>query len=496
MLDGDGEIYCEFIELFAKITKDTISGRAGSPMVMRDQERDQELVDTNTFNLNASDGFGSLLMQMQIKEKELLAKNQSIATLNLDPLPPKTDADEMVDAAATDQTPIDVIDYETAKSLDDAVIPLTGDLDAIRATTKVLPLDPLYQSQLDQRSSKTTADSPPSRQEPYQVRIGRDKKQVAATIATSADSAAQWRLFCQESGGLYPLLETIREGAQAIMQEYSMTEPDTWLQGKKEESLLACSNACRAIRDVCAVSPEVAAIVTDGILRTNAAWNGGVLNDFCTLLEYANDYTEAKTSKKMKDSPFRLLRRNKREIRVRCMLYLTQLILAMTFASDDAVRFIRSADGLSAAVLACSSYARKEKRRRWLRYPGEIVKFFWRKEIEKSDSARNPFLEAAKIKDTLEGQVQKTANLVLAAIGCNHWIPKIAGQKGLRILCLDGGGSRGVSAVTALNKLIDYAGDGAQPADSFDIICGTSTGGIISFLTGLRGESSQQAVER
>ena len=39
MLDGDGEIYCEFIELFAKITKDTISGRAGSPMVMREWQK-------------------------------------------------------------------------------------------------------------------------------------------------------------------------------------------------------------------------------------------------------------------------------------------------------------------------------------------------------------------------------------------------------------------------------------------------------------------------
>jgi len=53
-----------------------------------------------------------------------------------------------------------------------------------------------------------------------------------------------------------------------------------------------------------------------------------------------------------------------------------------------------------------------------------------------------------------------------------------------------------MTAVTAVKQLMDYVGDGIQVADCFDLIAGTSTGGIISFLTGLRGETAEQAVQR
>jgi len=39
MLAGDGEIFIEFIEAFGKITKDTISGKTGSPLVLRDWQK-------------------------------------------------------------------------------------------------------------------------------------------------------------------------------------------------------------------------------------------------------------------------------------------------------------------------------------------------------------------------------------------------------------------------------------------------------------------------
>ena len=57
--------------------------------------------------------------------------------------------------------------------------------------------------------------------------------------------------------------------------------------------------------------------------------------------------------------------------------------------------------------------------------------------------ARNAFLAAASVVGGLTGQIQAVANQLLAAIGYNVWVPKIAGQKGIRILSLDGGGTRG-----------------------------------------------------
>jgi hypothetical protein len=181
----------------------------------------------------------------------------------------------------------------------------------------------------------------------------------------------------------------------------------------------------------------------------------------------------------------------------------------MTCASDCAVDAIRSTSGLQDVLLVYSSYVRKERRRRWMRYPGELIKSVWlakkRKSQRKEDSLtatqnttetrRQPFIEAASLKNDLNGRIQGTANQVLAAIGYNEWVPKIPGQKGLRILTLDGGGSRGMTSVVAMKAIVDSLG-GMEIADCFDLVVGTSTGAIIAFLVGLNRETSEQAVER
>jgi hypothetical protein len=108
---------------------------------------------------------------------------------------------------------------------------------------------------------------------------------------------------------------------------------------------------------------------------------------------------------------------------------------------------------------------------------------------------RRPFIEATALTNDLNGKVQGTANQILAAMGYNQWVPKIPGQKGLRILCLDGGGSRGMTSVAAMDCLVESLG-GMEVADCFDLVVGTSTGAIIAFLVGLKRETSKQAVQR
>mmetsp|Transcript_27043 Transcript_27043/g.38081 ORF Transcript_27043/g.38081 Transcript_27043/m.38081 type:complete len:512 (-) Transcript_27043:35-1570(-) len=182
-------------------------------------------------------------------------------------------------------------------------------------------------------------------------------------------------------------------------------------------------------------------------------------------------------------------RGNRKEARRRCKLYVLQLLLAMAVTSDVAVQTLRTAPDLTETVLACSSYARIQKTRRWLRYPLEVVKKVFR------HSHTRPFISATSISDDLGGKIQGTANQLLAAIGYNQWVPKVPGQKGLRILCLDGGGSRGIVAVASLISLVESMG-GIEVCDSFDIIAGTSTGAIIAFLTGLRKESAKLTKQR
>jgi len=57
----------------------------------------------------------------------------------------------------------------------------------------------------------------------------------------------------------------------------------------------------------------------------------------------------------------------------------------------------------------------------------------------------------------------------------------------LRILSLDGGGVRGVLSISLLKHVMEQVG--REPRDTFDIICGTSTGGLLAALLG-RGSST------
>ena len=107
-----------------------------------------------------------------------------------------------------------------------------------------------------------------------------------------------------------------------------------------------------------------------------------------------------------------------------------QLLLATTVASDSAVTALRSTRGLQDIVLKCSSYARTEQTRRWLRYPGEVLKQKLSvrrkksklKNDEQPERRRQPFIEAASLRTDITGKVQGAANQILAAMGYNQWV--------------------------------------------------------------------------
>jgi patatin-like phospholipase/acyl hydrolase len=54
----------------------------------------------------------------------------------------------------------------------------------------------------------------------------------------------------------------------------------------------------------------------------------------------------------------------------------------------------------------------------------------------------------------------------------------------LKLLCLDGGGIRGLSSLLILQRLMETIDSERppKPCDYFDIIGGTSTGGYFDFL--------------
>ncbi|OGM46186.1 hypothetical protein ABOM_004865 [Aspergillus bombycis] len=73
-----------------------------------------------------------------------------------------------------------------------------------------------------------------------------------------------------------------------------------------------------------------------------------------------------------------------------------------------------------------------------------------------------------------------------------------ANQKPLRVLCLDGGGVRGLSSLHILRNVMQQLGTKGKPAkpcEVFDMIAGTSTGGLCAIMLGRLGMSVDECID-
>jgi patatin-like phospholipase/acyl hydrolase len=74
-------------------------------------------------------------------------------------------------------------------------------------------------------------------------------------------------------------------------------------------------------------------------------------------------------------------------------------------------------------------------------------------------------------------------------------------SNGLRVLCLDGGGMKSYTSLLILNRILrTMASEGSlpckpKPCDIFDLIVGTSTGGIIAVMLGRLGMTVDDCLE-
>lgn len=440
---------------------------------------------------NDLSSFGATLLQLRKEEEEIMLEIGGNVSNDDESEVGKTPIKQEIPFVAREAMAMSV---GAATDLDNSVERIT--VQEFKDDMTVLPMT-MSQSSTTSLPETAVSDMPLSRPEHYSDRIDRDKRLLAIGITESVDEPWQWQRFCTEKGGIKPLLKTIQMGANFAQHEQQGAE-FLLLMEEYEETFLAACNACRALRDLCSISDDVRAVITDEIIRANAAsGNNALMNAFSSLLRHSDEaevlYNIRPQKFRPTSNPFRLIgQKGRRESRRRYKLYVLQLLLAMAIASDDAIDTFRSTPELKDAVLGVSSYAFTQKTRRWLRYPGELWKYFNKR---KNETKSRPFIEAASVRDGLSGQVQGTANQLLAAIGYNQWVPKIPGQKGLRILCFDGGGTRGMSAISSLRGLTEAMG-GEEVCDTFDIIAGTSTGAIIAFLVGLRRETVRQANDR
>jgi hypothetical protein len=136
-----------------------------------------------------------------------------------------------------------------------------------------------------------------------------DMRHLAVTIGSSIDSAAQWKLFCENGGSILPMLQCIMDGASAVPQGVHNDHAASLLSEKHDLVLAAASSACKTLRDLCIISKALSVVLADEILRYDAAWSktvwikrkgdeacrkGGIISAMLTLLHYSFE-TDART---------------------------------------------------------------------------------------------------------------------------------------------------------------------------------------------------------
>lgn len=309
------------------------------PTVQKKEDNSSSSFPVQLLDWNASGSIGSLLMQMQRREEEirklnktLLDKDQAVDLSRHNSTKNSSKLDEFIqETKGKHKNDMDVMDKSKARELDEAItlrissspgkdVQILELPDACRVLQELpdYTSDELVGSDDESSSTGTAAESDDtstkrsvekiklpslSKASHYDELIGRDMRQLAVSIASCIDDTPEFQAYCQQvRGGIYPLIECIREGADAIRQRGKSTNrrsspsgssyvlPDFVVSSQYEVRFLAASSACRALRDLCGLSSDVAAIVTDTLLRANAnKHESNLMKDLVTILEFAHD---------------------------------------------------------------------------------------------------------------------------------------------------------------------------------------------------------------
>ncbi|KAF0322510.1 patatin-like serine [Colletotrichum asianum] len=117
-----------------------------------------------------------------------------------------------------------------------------------------------------------------------------------------------------------------------------------------------------------------------------------------------------------------------------------------------------------------------------------------RKELSIPGSLEDNFSSFVRhaLKDNSDARLEATAGVLATSILLNSL--RVEGRS-LRILSLDGGGVRGIVELTILKRLEDLVGLGVPVGRFFDLMVGTSAGGIISLGLGLQQRTASDCIK-
>lgn len=172
-----------------------------------------------------------------------------------------------------------------------------------------------------------------------------------------------------------------------------------------------------------------------------------------------------------------------------------QVVVKLAFSSDTVAQKILTKDMLKTLKSLCS-HKNPEVQKLALFAVGNLAFCLEnRRALVTSESLRDLLV---RLTVASEPRVNKAAARALAILGENEILRRsIKGKqvpkRGLRILSMDGGGMKGLATVQMLKEI--EKGTGKQIHELFDLICGTSTGGMLAVALAIKLMSLEKCEE-
>ncbi|KAH1116229.1 hypothetical protein GLYMA_17G015200v4 [Glycine max] len=163
-----------------------------------------------------------------------------------------------------------------------------------------------------------------------------------------------------------------------------------------------------------------------------------------------------------------------------------QVVVQLAFTSDTVAEKMLTKDILKSLKNLCAHKDPEVQRLALLAVGNLAFSLENRRILVSSESLRELLLRLAV---ATEPRVYKAAARALAILGENENLRRAikgrqVGKQGLRILSMDGGGMKGLATVQMLKEI--EKGTGKRIHELFDLICGTSTGGMLAVALGIK----------
>lgn len=172
-----------------------------------------------------------------------------------------------------------------------------------------------------------------------------------------------------------------------------------------------------------------------------------------------------------------------------------QVVITLTFVSDHVAQKMLRKDVLKSLKALCAHKNPEVQRLSLLAVGNLAFCLETRRTLMHSESLRELLIRSTF---SQEKRVSKAAARALAILGENENLRRAirgrpVAKKGLRILSMDGGGMKGLATVQILKQI--EQGTGKRIHEMFDLICGTSTGGMLAMALGIKQMNMDQCEE-